>query len=220
MKKMLAKMLVLIIFLLAVAMFSSVSAQTTAPPGAGDRDLRDTNVKGRSNELERIDREARKADNNKTSKSAKVKNEKESEDRLAAKYEEIKTDFEQIQQSQNSIVSTYTTGEKIDYGQIGKFAMEINKSAIRLNSNLFPPAEEKSDAKKEEKTESKTTKSVKELIVDLDNNIGSFAASPMFQNLRVVDSKVAEKAQLDLAQIIALSAALNQESLKMTSDKK
>ncbi len=61
------KIIVLTIVVLATG-FSNVFAQVT-PPGASDKDLRDTNIKGRSNELERIDRDAKKEASKKKDKS-------------------------------------------------------------------------------------------------------------------------------------------------------
>ena len=164
----------------------------------------------RSAELERIDRAARQ--NGSPQKEA---------DRLTAIYPEIKKDYEQIQTSQDAIVKTYQSGSKIDCAQISKSALEINGGAIRLRANLFPaPPPVSAGAKKEteedEKAEkeAKPAKSVRDLIVELDNAVGSFAMSPMFQNLRVVDAKVSEKAKLDLEKIIELSASLDAEAKK------
>lgn len=215
------KIFILVVSILATAVFTGVSAQV-APPGSGDKNLRDTDVKGRSNELERIDREAGKDAAKKKDKSGVNPAAEQPEDKLAAKYAEIKTDFEQIQQSQDSIINAYKSGGKINYTQIGKFSMEINKSAIRLNSNLFAPiVAENSTAKKEKKTETeaKTPKTIRDIIVDLDNTIASFAASSMFQNLRVVDAAVSEKTRLDLERIIELSELLNTEAVKMAAGK-
>ncbi len=212
------KKIIVLTALVLAATFSTVDAQVT-PPGAGDKDLRDTNVKGRSNEIERIKRDAeksRKADKNKPAQNSPAA--EQPEDKLAAKYEEIKTDYEQIQLSQDSIIKAYQSGDKVDYGQIGKSSSEINKSAMRLNSNLFsPPVVENPAAEKQKKTEKtpKTSKSVRDIIVYLDNTVGSFAASPMFQNLRTVDPKISEKARLDLERIIELSTLLGAEAEKM-----
>lgn len=229
------KIFILTVMILATAAFSTVSAQVT-PAGAGDKDLRDTGVKGRSNELERVDRDAKKEaakkknKNNKSEPTPAVTIEQQPEDKLAVKYDEIKTDFEQIQLSQDSIIKAYLSGAKIDYEQIGKFSSEINKSANRLNSNLFPliaaeiPLAEKvetSGAKEKVKTEKelKTSRSVREIIVDLDNAIGKFAVSPMFQNLRTVEPSVSEKTKLDLEKIIELSELLDAEARKMSKTK-
>lgn len=223
------KIIVLLAFVFSTGVCSNVYAQGAPPPGAGDKDLRDTNVKGRSNELERIDRESRTDATRKNNKS--VPNSTPEEDKLAAKYGEIKTDFEQIQMAQDSIIKTYQGGGKIDYAQISKFSLEINKSAARLNANLFPQPSvetpdagkvENKDAKNGEKTEkeAKKSKSVRDLIVDLDNTIGSFATSTMFQNLRVVDPAVSEKTKADLEKIIELSAILNTEAQKTAVSEK
>ncbi len=216
------KSLILTAFVCSAAIGSNLYAQQTPPPGAGDKDLRDTGVKSRSVEMERIKREA-----NKNGKSAAenpaVVSATPAEDKLAAKYDEIKTDYVQIQLSQNTVVKTYQGSGKIDYAQIGKSALEINQSAMRLNLNLFPaPPMENAGAKKEVKKEEVTekenrpAKNVRDLIVDLDKSIGSFATSQMFQNLRTVDVKVSEKARLDLEQIIELSKLLGAEAAKMT----
>jgi hypothetical protein len=203
-------------FLFASAFCLSVQAQVAPPPGAGDRDLRDTNVKGRSNELERIDREAKK--NKKDSNRSKNQTE---EDKLALKFTEIKEDYETIQTSQTAVTDAYTTGAKIEYGQIAKSAAEVNKSAQRLKANLFPPPAEKSREKTDEKNEEQPiSKSVRDLIIDLDNAVGAVVSSPMFQNLRVIDPKVAEKTKSDLETVIKLSDALRKEAEKQSAGQK
>jgi len=213
------KIFILIALVVSTAICSNIYAQRETPPGAGDKDLRDTDVKRRSMEMERIDREAHK-----TNQTAVNPRAAKAEDKLAVKYAEIKKDYEQIQLSQDVVIKTYQDGGKIDNAQIGKSALEINGSAIRLKSNLFPVIENP-DSEKEEKKgtkkekESKLAKSVRDLIVDLDNTIGSFATSPMFQNLRTVDAAVSEKARINLEKIIELSAALNAEVQKMNAGK-
>ena len=212
------KLIILAAFVFSTAICSNIYAQETTPPGAGDSDLRDTTVKQRSVDLERVDRDAKKSDS--AAENTQAKTDVEAEDKLATKYPTIKADYEQIQLSQGNIIKGYQGGDTVDYTQIGKSAMEINKSAMRLHSNLFPaPVDEKSEAKKDEK-EMKETKSLRDLIVDLDNSIGGFVTSPMFQNLRNVDAEVSAKAQADLDKIIELSAMLNSEAQKMANSKK
>jgi hypothetical protein len=208
------QVIVLIALIFAAAFSSNIYAQQTTPPGAGDKDLRDTDVKRRSMELERIERNAKKRD-----KGGSVN---KTEDKSATKFDEIKADYEQIQLSQDEVVKTYKNGEKIDYAQIAKSASEVNKSAKRLDSNLFSSLEVKNtSAKKEEKrrdkTETESKKSIQELIVELDNTIGSFVTSPMFQNLQVVDVEATKKAKLELEKIIELSALLSVEAQKMAA---
>ena len=199
------KKIILSIFVVfTTALFSAVFAQVDPPPGAGDKDLRDSNIRMRSNELERIKRAADKP------KTAESPSPMSSE--IDAKYPEIKEDYESIQLSQDAIIKAYSTGEKIDYKQIKTSAEEINKSAKRLDSNLFSAAPEKDKSKREKE---KTEKSVKDLIVELDNAIGNFVSSAMFQNLRAVDPAVAKKARGDLANIMEISKKLSKEAGKM-----
>lgn len=92
------KTFILIVFVCSTAIGSNLYAQQAAPPGAGDKNLHDDSVKGRSTELERVERDARKTGQS-TANTATGKN----EDRLAVKYAEIKTDYEQIQLSQDIV---------------------------------------------------------------------------------------------------------------------
>ncbi len=218
------KIIISAALVLSAGIYSNIYAQAptvSTPQVSGDKDMRDTNLKTRSIDLERTERDARK--NNASDKSPAEKAEATAEDKLAMKYADIKTDYEQIQLSQDNVIKGYQSGSKVDYAQISKSAMEINKSAMRLNSNLFPAiAVEDTEAKKEElpKQEIKMARSIRDLIVDLDNSIGNFASSPMFQNLRLIDLKVSIKAKVDLEQIIKLSAMLGAETEKISNDKK
>ncbi len=206
------RIVILAALVFATAIFSNIFGQQSAPPGSGDKDLSDKNVKTRSIDLERVDRDAAR-----TNSPAATPN-VGAEDKLAAKYADIKTDFEQIQISQNAIIKAYQGSGKIDYIQIGKSAAEINKSSQRLDSNLFPEKpNENLDNEKEKQTGKKELKSsttVRDLIVELDEVIGNFALSSMFQNLRLIDPKVAIKTRLDLKKITGLSADLLSEAQK------
>jgi hypothetical protein len=74
-------------------------AQVLAPTGTGDKSLEDRNVKNRSIDLERVDRDARKNDSI-DQKAVEAAN--------AARFEEIKQDFENLQRLQNDIISIYS----------------------------------------------------------------------------------------------------------------
>ncbi|MDQ2747401.1 MAG: hypothetical protein M3T96_09090 [Acidobacteriota bacterium] len=223
------KVFILMIIVLSAAIFSNVAAQ-------GDSDLRDTNIKGRSNELERIDRDAKKE--SKKNKNKKPKDDAPPatpppaaappvaapppEDHLTTIFPQIKEDYESIQKSQVGIIDAYANGKTADYAQIAKLAAEINRNAVRLDSNLFsPPAAP--EAKKEEKptVEKNTeTKNLRGLIVELDDAVAAFISSSMFQNLRTADPTVSEKARQDLQQIIKSSEAVGAEVTKLQNDRK
>lgn len=200
---------------------SPVSAQIT-PAGAGNKDLRDGNIRGRSNELERIKRSAQKPNKNTRYADRQVLNGSQPEDVMAAKYEEIKTDFEQIQKSQDLIIRAYKIVYGIDYQQIGRSANEINKSASRLRSNLFAAVVERAQPEVVKPVDSdvKRSKNIKDIIVDLDDTIGRFATSSMFQNLRVIDPAVSEKTRIDLERIVGLSSILGIAARKLASAEK
>lgn len=196
------KFILSVVVIFAASFVSTVVAQVEPPAGAGDTDLRDNNIRMRSTDLERVKRDADKANSSSPMNSE-----------IDTKYPEIKEDFEGIQLSQAAIVKAYSTGESIDYKQIETASETINKNAKRLDSNLFSSKLDKKE--KSKKDEEKKTESLRDLIVELDNAIGDFVSSPMFQNLRVVDPEVAKKAQMNLANIRELSEKVSKEAGKM-----
>lgn len=209
--------------LCALSFVFSVQAQIAPPAGGGDRDLRDTNVKGRSNELERINRAAGKESKKKNDEKSNAQTPQPAEDKLALKYPEIKEDYELMQTAQTAIIQAYTNGEKINYAQLVKSSADVNKSAVRLSANLFPAPVENAEMKKDDKKaieKPAAAKSLRDLIVELDNAVGSFISSPMFQNLRTVDPKVGESAKNDLEKVERLSAELKMEAEKMSLKQK
>lgn len=184
-----------------------VNAQDApAPPPVPDAPvLRDDNIRLRSVEMERARRDAAKKDTDPNAATVNSEIEK--------KYPEIKEDYEGMQLSQMAIVKAYTMSENIDYKAINASADKINKHAKRLNSNLFSSDPQKKKDKDDD--EEKEEKSVRDLIVALDNAIGAVASSKMFQNLRVVDPEVANKTQADLMSVMKISSELAEAAGKM-----
>lgn len=195
--------------ILVTGIYLNVDAQISAPPGAGDKNLQDRDVKGRSVEMERISRDAKKSDkakkNDKNQPNTEVSPQTTSD--LDLKYPEIKEDFEQLQMSYDSVVKSYKPDATTDYKMIVESSAEIKKRAERLKINLFPNlVAESPEAKKEEKTENKDAeKTLRALIMDLDNSVGNFTTSPIFQNLRSPDPAEAAKAQTELDNIMKFS---------------
>jgi hypothetical protein len=196
------KLVVLVSIIFVAAFCSNICAQGVMPPGASDKNLEDRNIKNRSNELERIKRDAQKP---KTKQNAEPN------------FALIKEDFEQIQLLfDNTIVKVYKSSTVIDYKQISKASAEIKERAARLKSNLFPVKSKKSKDGKEETVETAVIQSdVKTLIMNLDAAITAFVGSPIFQNTKVVDPKDSEKTMLDLENVIKISAALEKEADKL-----
>jgi hypothetical protein len=198
----------LVFFLLVF--ISSIEAQFISPVPMIEKEVRDnSSVKLRSIELDRIKREARKTNSEKLGPAA-VNN-----------FLEIKEDFEKIQKLENSIIIVYTTGKQIQYSKIASFSAEINTSAARLKTNLFSLSNK--DRKElpvelEKEENGKTVPiEVKNLIVELDSAIGAFVNNPIFQNSN--KTKLKDKAEADLRQIIRLSAALKAAAERQTQAK-
>lgn len=182
--------------------FGNLSAQNVPgiPNGALGKDTRDdydNGIRLRSIELERIKR----SNSRKTSAREKSENYK-------INYLLIKKDFEKLQKLQDEVIKTFLTGKQINYGRIGELASELNGCAERLYKNLLLPAGNAEPLD----FEITISKAVRDLIVELDNNIGVFVNNPIFQNLNTIETKNAEKAEIDLQSIISLSNILARKS--------
>lgn len=195
-----------IVFIFVVFAVSNVFGQRETPAGAGDKNLAADGIKMRSVEMERMKREAQKAE---AASFAPINTE------ISAKFPQIKEDFEGIQISEAAIVRAYTIGKTIDYSLIETSADLINKKAKRLDSNLFAATgEKKTDQSLGDKHKEKLemTKSIKDLIVDLDTTIGSFVSSKIFANIKIIEPEVAIKTRTDLLKILQLSEKLSLEA--------
>lgn len=213
------KKIILISFLLCVALLDSGAfAQNTptplspagagTPAGAGDKNLSEELRKLRSIELERIKREAER--------TAAFPDAPKLNSKVETKFPEIKEDFEGLQISQAAIIKTYTTDKTIDYVLMDTSAQNIKKHAKRLDSNVFEEITEnkKPDAKQAEAQSPEKQKSLRDLIIELDNAIGDFVTSKLFANLRVVDPEIAIKTRADLLRIMELSDRISAETKK------
>jgi hypothetical protein len=199
------KLILFGLLIVASAAFSSVFGQINKPNVPDNANPQDNNIKMRSVEMERIKREEMKRE---AATFAPINS------KIEAKFPEIKEDFEGIQASQAAIVAAYTAGKTIDYVAIGTNADEINKKAKRLDSNLFPSATTE-DRKEEKKEKEEKPKAIKDLIIELDNAVGSFVSSKIFANLKVIEPEVAIKTRADLLKIRELSEKLSEEAKKM-----
>lgn len=201
----------LLILITSTFVFTQTAAPTDVgtPAGAGDSNLQNNDVKLRAVELDRIRREA--------NKNAVVRR----DDGVELNFSMLKNDFEGIQLEQAKIIKAYQSGDKIDYKSMNGAAAKITEMTIRLKANLFSsnvdPQDSKYDSKDSEVTQSTDAKkkSVRNMIVDLDNAIGELIINTMFQNLKVVNPVLSRKAEKDLDDIIRFSGDLWLESNKM-----
>lgn len=174
-------------------------AQGLPPAGAiGDKNLRDEAdpTRARSNEMERVKREADKP-----------------ADRPAPTFPQIKEDFERIQIINSDVLQAGAPGSAPDYKRLSEAASEVRKRAARLSSNLFPPeAEGRPAGRRREEAEPRDLKS---LLAAVDGAIISFVNNPIFRNTKVVNPEDSAKARRDLDRVIRLSARLAQEAERL-----
>ena len=174
----------------------TVAQQPGPPPGAGDRTLRDElpGVKGRSNEIERVKRDAEKP-------------EKKPEET----FPQIKEDFEQIQLVNSNVLQAPPAAAGPDYGRVAEAAAEIKQRAARLKTNLFGAESGKQPKEKEDKSQP----DLKSLLSALDAAVSNFVNSPIFQNTKVVNPEESAKAKRDLEEVIKLSNKIVKEAERL-----
>jgi hypothetical protein len=179
------------------ALLSPVMAQQRpGPPGSvptGNPRENASDIQGRSNEMERVRRDA-----------AQPKPDPD------PRFPEIKEDFERLQVINSGDLQAGASSEMLDYKKISNAAAEIKKRATRLKSNLFPAESEKQSKGKGQDTEDQ--QDLKSLLAALDRAITSFVTNPIFQNTRVVDPKDSTKARHDLETVIKLSTRIKKEA--------
>ena len=198
------------------ALSGTASSQREAPAGSSDKGAMDRSVKDRSIELERIKRDAEKPD---------AKGQQSPSPETKAKFEEIKEDFEGLQRKQDEILKAYTGGKQVDLEKIASNSEQMNRHAVRLEANLFPPLEAKKGKKKTKDEKGADTpvaalpSDLKSLIVEQDNTLASFVGNPMFINPQVANVADNAKAHSDLKKLILLTAALKTEAEKRPATK-
>lgn len=157
-------------------------------------------IKKRSLELERVKRESNKRPVNKD---------------LNARFPKIKEDFEQIQKANNDFFQLVAAQAPVNYSAVLKLVSEINQRADRLRSNLFTTESEEKEKSKNKQIVDES-EDIKLLFSALDKAVNSFAHSPMFQNLNLVNLDDSLKAQKDLETIITVSSVIKEKAKKLT----
>jgi hypothetical protein len=179
-----------------VGLFSafSIPAQVSPTPVINNEIRDPTSIRTRAMEFERIKKEARKVTYDTPSKEQ------------AIKFAEIKADFENIQKLEAEIIRAYTTEKEINFKRIADAAADISRRGTRLDANLFIPKTEKSSKNKD--AEPAEQKSLRDLIIELDDLIGAFVVSPIFTDKKLIDTKISEMSQNQLEKIIKISTLL------------
>lgn len=191
-----SKILTLLLILSGCAVVAH--AQVSPTPVINDEVRDPTSIRMRSVEFERIKRGSPQGGNRSPLWGSEHK------------FAVIRKDFEKIQKIQSEIVEAYTARQTVDFKKLSQLAGEMAKKADRLESNLFGQATKQ----KRQPQKDFVTKSMRELIITLDNEIGEFVQDPIFSNLRLFDTKASEKSQAALERIIKLAEALSSAAAK------
>lgn len=193
-------MKVIIFGSLCFLLFGTSSIFAQVPHPVADLEIRDdSSIRRRSLELERVKREGNTKNPAEFSKEQKIK------------FAQVKADFESIQNLQTAIIKAYTNGKKINYAKIREAAAEMTDKARRLDENLFNSKQ----IQEIKAVENFRKKSIRDLIIELDNSIGKFVSSPIFKNTKLVDLEISEKTRLDLEILLTLSEILSKAAEKM-----
>jgi hypothetical protein len=179
-------------FLATIIALSSVlgsSATAQGPPSdspGSSPKARALEDKYRSDEIERVRREA------------EVR-----EYRPSARFPQIKEDFERIQIINSEQLQVRASTPRLDFERIAKAATEIRTRATRLKSDLFPSASK--EPKKQVDRTNQARDDLKFLLAELDKAIIIFVHNPIFENTKVVNPQDSTRAERELWNIINLS---------------
>ena len=193
----------LLTMIIVLASVVGALAQTADSAAQSAKD-KFSDIKNRSNELERMRREA----------DTPVKPEGHK-----IRFPEIKEDFEAIQLNNNELQPNAALPNP-DCQAISKSAGEIVKHALRLQTNLFAANDKKKSKKKTVQTnENVAPFDLKTRANELEIAIAAFVKSPMFRNIQVVNSEDSQRAQKELENIIKLSAAIERQTANRDNNK-
>ena len=116
-------------------------------------------------------------------------------------YAQIREDYRQIQIVNNDLARAQTAG-KLDAKGVDKSVAEIRRRAARLKENMSLPEPEKTA---KPARPAAAPERVDHLLITLDNLVMSFVTNPVFEQGKVVDVKMSQKARADLEEIIEVS---------------
>ncbi|MGI8555138.1 MAG: hypothetical protein ACR2LT_02125 [Pyrinomonadaceae bacterium] len=177
----------------------SLYAQAVMPPGSSDKNLENRDIKARSVELERVQRDTDK---------------KTAEKSTNSKFPEIKEDFEKMQLLNGDLVNL-AEAKEINYEMINASSAEMEKRAVRLKSNLFPAAKSKKKSKDKNQTQAEVLPTdLKTLVKTMNSAVLEFTHNPIFQSPKFTGDDSAA-ALSNLEKIIDLSSAIEKQSEKV-----
>lgn len=195
----------------AVAITAAVSSLAalcffTATAGAAFAQGSDRRPSPVERRTEVLNRQTEEYDLEKASRDLKGRPEKPADRRSAQEVaEQIKHDFDGLQQSYNQIVIFMADKEDLNrkHDSVFRAVADIKKYSTRLKTNLALPKP------RQEKTRVEVNNApVEESLLTLRKHIYDFVTNPLFESVGVLDLEQGRKAGGDLDRIIELSESI------------
>jgi hypothetical protein len=128
--------------------------------------------------------------------------------------DQIREDFLQIQVIDRKLMRA-TAGDTFDLGLVAKSASEIRRRSRRLKENLALPRPEAPPAERSGAEVGATSERLRISISDLSSLIDEFVSNPMFEQSKLVDARLSDKARHDIEAIIELSGQIKRSTEKL-----
>jgi len=197
----------LVIFACGVSM--SVRCQTTAPSRVGRTDTVQREQQ-RQVEMQMIER-ALSTDG----RAPQVKR------YSPATLDIIRSDFLEIQVADRRLIKATTRSVDLDLKLVGQLTGEIRKRSRRLKDNLaLPEPATQTPSARLPATVETSPEALRTSLANLSDLIESFVSNPMFEQSKLLDAKLSDKASEDLDAIIRLSDEIRHSSEKLSKSQK
>ncbi|HBB86509.1 MAG TPA: hypothetical protein DC047_02710 [Blastocatellia bacterium] len=130
--------------------------------------------------------------------------------------EQIKHDFDGLQESHNHIVLFMAEKEGLDrnYNSVLRAVAEIKKYATRLKNNLALPKAQQ-EKREVEARDDGNNQQIEASLLTLRKHIYDFVTNPLFETPGVLNLEQGRKAGLDLDRIIELSESITKSVDKL-----
>lgn len=129
--------------------------------------------------------------------------------------DQIREDFLRIQVVDRKLMQATAVGNTFDLDLVASSAGEIRKCSSRLKTNLALPRPEALPAERLGIAVAATSEQLRTSLSELSNLIDEFVSNPMFEQSKLVDARLSDKARLDIEAIIELSSQIKRTSEKL-----
>lgn len=165
--------------------------------------------------IEQLNRQGEQYDLEKSIRDMKRGPEKPTDRRRAQEAaQQIKHDFEGLQESYNQIVLVMAEKDGLErkHDSVFRAVAEINKYSTRLKTNLALPRPK--DEKEAKAQAASHNEQIEESLMTLRRHIYSFVTNPLFESPGLLDLEQGRKASRDLDRIIEVSEIIRRSGGK------